>query len=529
MNLPTSDRCNPTQSPEVLVKKLLSPILLSAMVSLAQASQQPQLGSPGETAPASPAATRPGGKVQGLTPPPKAERLTLGTPVGTPAKGEQLPRVDRPESAVPNVEVSKPAAPQPVAEVSHLDEPFDTDHVLLPAVLAPQEGRFQPMVQEGEIGLVPSYHFLGMVETLAIMNKLAYSRGQDYRHGHELTYQGSLAGWTLKNVKARRGTYSNDPNAGFVAHNKKLRTVVIVLHGSINTADWFTNFTANAVRLDSTHTLPRKPGEDNNLPARTLRLPFVGYGHKGFLDKYLSCCEEVMEGVDAVLNSPDLTAEEKKDTKFYVTGHSQAAGVSQLLAMHLCLHLQKHYGPGFLNPRDNRVHAWLLASPTGLDETAVAWAEGWVGPANVVVQNTWLDLVPNANWSLNLVQFKALGTPIMQSSSDAFKRAARAHALAWQTHLDNGDFRQAFSGMLYGANPWYMIQGVLQAANSAQHMCTDNVNYRGVGSSFAFDPDMVYQTLGELTAGLQMAYDARQERLRAQQYTPWQRLKMMFN
>jgi hypothetical protein len=216
---------------------------------------------------------------------------------------------------------------------AHRDTPFvlDPDCVVLPLELQAAEGRFQPMIQEGETGFVPSPHFTGMAKTLGIMNKLAYSRGQDYRNGHELTYQGSLDGWTLTNIKAKRGWGSDDPNAGFVAYHKGLRTIAIVMHGSINGADWITNFKTWAVRLDAPHPLPRRADEGDGAPVRFARLPFVGFAHKGFLEKYLSASEEVMEAVDRILAAPDLTTGEKQDLKFYVSGHSQGAALSQLL------------------------------------------------------------------------------------------------------------------------------------------------------------------------------------------------------
>jgi|GEM_PF-1759009 hypothetical protein len=271
---------------------------------------------------------------------------------------------------------------------AHRDTPFvlDPDCVVLPLELQAAEGRFQPMIQEGETGFVPSPHFTGMAKTLGIMNKLAYSRGQDYRNGHELTYQGSLDGWTLTNIKAKRGWGSDDPNAGFVAYHKGLRTIAIVMHGSINGADWITNFKTWAVRLDAPHPLPRRADEGDGAPVRFARLPFVGFAHKGFLEKYLSASEEVMEAVDRIM-----------------------------------------------------------------DGIRASLKEG--------------------------------------------------------------------------------LWGMVKSAGYAQHMGTDNVNYRGVGKSYAFDPDMVDQSLQDLKQGLQMAYDHQQDRLRAQAVranpntSSWERFK----
>jgi len=396
---------------------------------------------------------------------------------------------------------------RPDLEASHLEEPFDADALVLPrsSAEAPLAGRFQPMIQEGETGFLPSRHFTDLARTLAIMNKLAYSRGQDYRFGHELTYHDTLAGRTLKNVSGRRGMVFTDPNAGFVAYSKALRTMAIVLHGSINTADWITNFDARKVRLDTVEAPVRTKG-DTAMHVQKVRMPYPGFAHKGFLDKYVSLQGEALAAVDAFMAA--MTPEERDDLKLYVSGHSQGAALAQFLTLDLCHHLRRHYGPGFVNARANRVHAWLLASPTGLDATAVAYAEGQVGAANIVVQNTWLDPVPNVGYATDLAHFQALGTPVMQSSLAAAQRAARAHGASVFGHATNGDIKEALRGLVPAS--------VLAPMLAAMHMATDNINYRGTGHSFAFDPGMVDQSLTDLKDGLRMAYDQKQDRLRAQ-------------
>ena len=67
---------------------------------------------------------------------------------------------------------------------------------MLPSELRPVPGRFQPMIQEGATGYVPSENFLALAPVLADMNWLAYTRGQNYRYGRELTLSNALSGWT---------------------------------------------------------------------------------------------------------------------------------------------------------------------------------------------------------------------------------------------------------------------------------------------------------------------------------------------
>jgi hypothetical protein len=400
------------------------------------------------------------------------------------------------------------------------DVDFDTDCVTLPVKLRPEPGRFQPMIQEGETGYVPSVPFLEMAPTLAIMNQLAYARGQNYRFGHEMTYTDSLAGWTLSTIGATRGYVAGDPNAGFVAYNRSLGAIAIIKHGSINTADWITNGLSFLVRID-----------ENPAPDGTL-LPLVGRAHFGFLMKYLSCQGQIMDTVDALMTT--MTAEEIANLKFFVSGHSQGAILAQLLTAHLCQHLRKHFGADFNNAKANRVHGWLLASPVGLDKTAAAFAKAVIGERNICVQNTWLDIVPNANLAVNdagihYEPYESLGTPAMQSSTDAMKRAAKAHSQAVDTHFRNGDFFEAVGGAIPRPSMWR------KHAISALHMATDNVNYRGVGSSFAFDPDMVDKDLDGLNASLQRAFDHKQAQLRVKAATEakgklslWGRFKACF-
>ena len=385
----------------------------------------------------------------------------------------------------------------PDLDKPYLDEGFDTDCVVLPSELIAEAGRFQPMIQEGATGYVPSAHFTELANQLAIINQLTYARGQSYRYGHELTYTDSLAGWTFRNIGAVRGYVAGDPNAGVVGYHKALNTIVVALHGSINTADWITNFGSEAVRFDAMRA-----------PDGTA-LALVGRAHGGFLHKYLSCRTQIMNEVDKVLAA--LTPEEKGHAKFYVTGHSQAAGLGQILFGDLCQHLRKHF-PDFNNAKENRVHAWLLSSPVALDATAKAFVEGIGGRLNIVVQNTWLDPVPNVGVTRKGFELRPVGTPVMQSMLEAMARAGEAHGKAAMTHAANGDYKEALRGA--GA-PLRSPAAFSKAMIAAAHMASDNVNYRGVGSSYAFDPDMVVKEVAGITEGLQMAFDYRQDQLRA--------------
>jgi hypothetical protein len=290
-----------------------------------------------------------------------------------------------------------------------------------------------------------------------------------------------------------------------VGHNRSLNTIVVALHGSINTADWVSNFNSYAVNLQTLDFPSQVPIDRASLP----KLQLLGRAHAGFLHKYLSCRAQIMAEVDRAL--ADLTDEEKHGVKFYVTGHSQAAALAQILFGDLCQHLRSHYGPEFSNAQENRVHLWALSSPVALDATAKAFIEGIGGRLNMVVQNTWLDPVPNVGLTFKGRQFKAVGTPVMQSTAEALRRAAIAHAQATRTHLETGDYREAATGALAP-----LTGGAAKFMIGAAHMATDNVNYRGVGSSYAFDPDMVVKDVDGITEGLQMAFDHHQEKLRTQ-------------
>jgi len=394
--------------------------------------------------------------------------------------------------------IEDPAAPD--LDAPFLPEGFDENAVMLPGALRPIPGRFQPMIQEGETGYVPSEDFLAMAPKLADMNWLAYKRGQDYRYGHELTLSDSLSGWILTNFTTTRGLFFADPNAGFVAYNPALNTLCILFHGSINEADWITNFASVAVRFDTYKGLSGAP-----------MLPMVGRVHLGFLDKYLSCRSDetnpalrtdLMGIVDRVI--AQIPPGKLPETKYYVSGHSQGAVLGQLCVVHLCQHLRKHY-PDFNNKVDNRVHAWLLACPVGMDRTAAAFAEEVVGKRNIFVQNTGLDPVPNLGFSANGVDFKSLGTHGRQGSAEAVSKAMAAHVDAVTKHLQNGDLKAGVSGA--------MPARINKAIIAALHMATDNVNYRGPGASYAFDPKMVARYLDGINAALQRDFDYNQREL----------------
>ncbi|BDU75154.1 lipase family protein [Mesoterricola sediminis] len=402
--------------------------------------------------------------------------------------------------------LAAPAWGDPPPTTPGMDLTFDDDDCVLlpaPAGLKPAPGRFQPMVQEGEIGLVPSQDFLDMAETLAIMNQLAYVRGQNYRFGHELTYAQSLRGWDLQNLSAVRGEVARDPNAGFVAYHRGRNTLAVVMHGSINQADWLTNFTPVPADI-----------REHRTPEGDL-LPLPGRAHLGFLRKFLSCRAGIRQAVDRVLATLDPA--QRDQLKIYVSGHSQGAALAQFITVDLCLRLEELHGPGWSNARENRVAGWFLASPAALDAVAGAEAEARVGKGNWVVQNTWLDVVPNVGLTPNGFEYRNVGIPVMQGSSDAALRAARAQARAVTTYLANGDWTAGLLGLVPVAN----LPAWLGCAN---HMVASDANYRGGLASGGFNPDMVLTTLADLNQGLQAAYDHQQEKLRARGW--WSRLSL---
>ena len=136
---------------------------------------------------------------------------------------------------------------------------------------------------------------------------------------------------------------------------------------------------------------------------------------------------------------------------------------------------------------------------------AAAFAEEVVGKRNIFVQNTGLDPVPNVGITPNGFEFKSLGTHGRQGSAEAVSKAMAAHCDAVIKHLEHGDIKAGVYGL--------MPQSIAKAIIAALHMATDNVNYRGPGSSYAFDAKMVATYLGDISAALQRDFNYNQRKL----------------
>jgi hypothetical protein len=375
--------------------------------------------------------------------------------------------------------------PVPEAE-DDLKNGFDHDCVNLPDPKPLPEfqdgyqgvaGRFAPLISEGEYGYLPSQFFLEQAPVLTKMVHLSYARGKDFRYGHELTLGDTLKGWKIYNLKAVRGFVEEDPCCGFVAYNKELNLFDIALRGSVSKADWNNNYCG----LAQPFSLFRD---------RFGRLPIPGQAHFGILHKYSTIKADPRNGVPDTdlmglldwLMAREVDPARLSDLKFIVTGQSQGAALGQILAVHLCLHLRRHFGPQFDNARQNVVQAWLLACPQVLDDEAFRFANRVVGRGNILVQNVGLDPVPNAGYTPS-GRLKSAGMRARQESSEAMRKAVVSHFQATLDHLTKGELMAGIRG--------FLPQNACKAAIQALHMATDNVNYRGVGHSFAFDDAMV--------------------------------------
>lgn len=402
------------------------------------------------------------------------------------------------------------------ADPDRLSEDFDDGAVLVEHA-RPTPGRFQAMIQAKDSGLVPSHHFISMAPTLKLMNRLAYDRGRDQVHGHELMYTQTLKGWELRNFSGIRGRVAEDRNAGFVAYHKALNTMVVCFHGSIANSDWVTNLHSFSQRFDSVGNSPETlagSGDLGDFELVDAPLVGVGRGQAGFIHKAESCRKQISAHVAGFMAG--LSHEEKGNTKFIVTGHSQGAALGMIEVVWLCEDLKRHYGREFSNARSNRVYAWLLATPRTLDRTAVAYANGFVGKRNILVQNTSLDPVGLASVNDRFESFLHAGTLATQSSMAALAQSFRLKCDAVTDALKSGHYTTV-GGMAKAA--YAMVQGASMAASlpvaiiAPLHMGSDAATPGLLLADQGFDPAMVSSTVGDIVWALNNAANLEQAEL----------------
>lgn len=375
--------------------------------------------------------------------------------------------------AVLALSLTAPASADPA---SHPPFAGDLDLEFLEVLTAtPCAGRFVPMVQDGGTRLLPSPHFVAMAPALADFNKLVYQLAKG-RPKEAQAIQAGLPGWQVHSITGRTGGMfffqaKAEPGAALVAHDPATHTVVVAIAGSCHGGDWDLNLAADAVRMDQWRR------SDGTL------LGMVGRAHKGFLAKFDSVDGAIRAQVDAILAG--CSSETRPLLKFYVTGHSQGAAVGQLVTVSLCQHLRRTFGSEFNNRRENRVGAWLLASPRTLDATGAAFINGLVGRENLLVQNTRLDIVPNLGKATQLNARP--GVLVLQDSEEAKTRASAI--------------------LQKGAQPTPWFWEACHASLLIQHMVVP-----GKG----FHAGMVHLDDAALGQALDAAVDQHEERLRAE-------------
>ncbi len=353
--------------------------------------------------------------------------------------------------------------------------------------------RFEPMVKETDSGVSFNPHFIALAPAVLDLVDLSYIRSKSHRDDGE-----AYKSWNIKTFRAIRGLVFQDPKAGFVAYTESDRdflppslqsqagpVMVVVFHGSINNADWFTNYEALPADLsDAQYT-------DFNLEGKV---------HRGFLRKYSTASQELMNLIDNRLET--LSTEQRKQIKIYVTGHSQGAALAQLATAHLIQHLSSRHPDllsdslaereGKTNVGVNRVNGWFLGAPAVFDRVVgKSFVEKRVGRNNMIRQNVRGDLVPNLSKPLRKftgADYGGLGVLLYQKGLEAFKDAVYLNFQGVLQNLYEGELTYAFKQLTWD---------FLKLLGSAPHFVSAT-EYRGHG----FTPVMVHSEPQKMAQGV---------------------------
>lgn len=193
-------------------------------------------------------------------------------------------------------------------------------------------------------------------------------------------------GWVLKVFKGKTGykpqfgdetiSYVDD-DRGIVAYEPNTRSFVICYHGSRNQDDWKTNLDGKKIKAS-----------EAGLLLGDIEI------HRGFAYAAASCTTSICSAIDEILASGVSV----DGLNFWLTGHSQGAGVAALGLADLALRLGKRfYGPGFDNTTSNTFKGLLLSAPRAVAANSLAAYHAIVGERNAVRQNVDIDPVPVAS------------------------------------------------------------------------------------------------------------------------------------
>lgn len=372
----------------------------------------------------------------------------------------------------------------PIEETSYIEgASFEEDFVVVENHLASTE-RFSPLVQEWEFNITFNPHFVAVAPALLDLVDLSYVRSKSHRDDGE-----AYKHWNIKSFKAIRGFFFQDPKAGFVAYINSDREflppalqhqagplMVIVFHGSINNADWFTNYQVNKTNL---------------VEPEYKSLNTIGYAHSGFVRKYMSASDQVMSLVDERLKL--MSPEERRQLKIYVTGHSQGAGLAQLATVHLVQYLRVNHPDlldgGKTNVNVNRVNGWFLGAPAVFDESiGKKFVEDIiVGRHNMIRQNIRGDVVPNLAkpFGKTIAGYKGIGFLLYQSGLEALRKAAELNWKGFKQNVEEGELTFAST---------QLSMQFLKLLGSSPHFVAAT-EYRGHG----FTPALVHTGVDQLT------------------------------
>tara|TARA_Y100000991_G_C21965273_1_gene346551 strand:+ start:973 stop:2289 length:1317 start_codon:yes stop_codon:yes gene_type:complete len=237
-----------------------------------------------------------------------------------------------------------------------------------------------------------SYHMVNcnLLETSRLWDKIATEQEFDSWCKEKIEIQNDLNeyGWEFHVFGGYSGIgHKNEEKEidlpGFIAIHKIKNIVVIVFHGSRSESDWVTNFLR-----------PEELDENESIENVTEKLGFSkdAYIHTGYALKYYHMKQSLYTMLKFLIKKGDLDID---DLTWYVTGHSQGAGLASLAMVDIANNFLPQYeGANFLNSEANKVRGWVISPPQVCGNIlCVEEAEAIMGRQNIVRSQVNLDPV----------------------------------------------------------------------------------------------------------------------------------------